>query len=168
MDGTKPRGWQYAAGHCCCLACLHGGRTASFLWLLFRFRAIMHRLVPNGRQGVLRRWTTCLPLVIHSVLLNELHQRGPIGVVGPPARDNRRSQQSSCLAGRCCCRHRLESWLIMYEKPVCMSTVGGAILRLIGVIRQNISPNGLLATDERGDRAIVTKWRKRRFCAVEV
>jgi hypothetical protein len=52
--------------------------------------------------------------------------------------------------------------LIMYGKPVCMSTVGGAILRLIGVIRRkNILPNGLLATEERGDRAIVTKWRKR-------
>jgi hypothetical protein len=51
----------------------------------------------------------------------------------------------------------------MCGKPVCMSTVGGAILRLFGVIRRNISPNGLLATDERGDRAIVTKWRKRLF-----
>jgi hypothetical protein len=38
--------------------------------------------------------------------------------------------------------------VIMYGKPVCMSTVGGAILRLIGVIRRYISPNGLLATDE--------------------
>jgi hypothetical protein len=38
--------------------------------------------------------------------------------------------------------------LIMCGKPVCMSTVGGAILRLFGVFCQNILPNGLLATDE--------------------